>query len=132
MKHLLDTNHADTLLKDPGRLRDRLLAVPAGDAVLCRPSVGELWFMVHNSGRMPENRRKLLNVLAAYPVVEFDAAAAEEFGRIKSEQRRSGKAIPPIDAQIAAIARVHSLVVLTADKHFGFIDGIKVENWLAE
>lgn len=46
-------------------------------------------------------------------------------------RRRGGRKIPPIDAQIAAIARVHSLVVLTADRHFERVDGITVENWLA-
>jgi len=32
--------------------------------------------------------------------------------------------------QIAAVARVHDLVLLTADHHFEFLDGVVVENWL--
>ena len=60
----------------------------------------------------------------------FDERAAEEFGRIQAEQKAKGRPIPPLDAQIAAVARVHGLVLLTADHHFTFVDGIAVENWL--
>ncbi len=31
------------------------------------------------------------------------------------------------DAQIAAVARVNDLVLLTDDKHFAFVDGVAVE-----
>lgn len=127
---LLDTNHADKLLKrQSARLRIETLG--SGLISLCRPSVGELWFMIYLSRRVEENRRDLLSVLAAWPILEFDASAAEEFGRIMAEQRRKGRRIPPMDAQIAAIARIHSLTILTADKHFDYVDGISVENWLA-
>jgi predicted nucleic acid-binding protein len=39
--------------------------------------------------------------------------------------------IPPLDAQIAAVARVHGLVVLTADHHFENLDRVSRENWLS-
>lgn len=38
--------------------------------------------------------------------------------------------IPPLDAQIAAVARVHGFTVLTSDKHFDWIDNLELENWL--
>ena len=53
-----------------------------------------------------------------------------EYGRIRTELRQKGRPIPDIDIQIAAIARVNDLVVLTADKHFFNIGGLHVENWL--
>jgi predicted nucleic acid-binding protein len=37
-----------------------------------------------------------------------------------------------LDAQIAAVARQQGLTVLTADRHFDYIDDLDVENWLAE
>jgi len=38
--------------------------------------------------------------------------------------------IPTADAQIAAIARVHGLTVLTNDRHFDDVDSLNMENWL--
>jgi predicted nucleic acid-binding protein len=38
--------------------------------------------------------------------------------------------IPGTDAQIAAVARLHGLTVLTADRHFHFVDGVTTANWL--
>lgn len=56
--------------------------------------------------------------------------AAEEYGKIQAEQKAKGRPVPPPDAQIAAVARKNNLTILTADKHFDYIDGIMVENWL--
>lgn len=86
--------------------------------------------MVYNSGRVAENEAKLRTMLATFPVYDFDLAAADEFGRIRTEQRRSGRKAPPIDVQIAAIGRLHGLTVLTADAHFASVAGLTTENWL--
>jgi len=64
------------------------------------------------------------------PVLRFDRAAAEEYGRIKAELKAKGRPIPGTDAQIAAVARLHGLVVLTSDRHFVFVDGLQAESWL--
>ncbi len=65
-------------------------------------------------------------------ILDYDHAAAQEFGRIQAEQKLKGRPIPSIDAQIAAIVRVHQVTILTADRHFSFVDGLRVENWLTE
>lgn len=60
----------------------------------------------------------------------FDASAAEEFGKIQAEQKIKGRPVPSVDAQVAAVARIHGLTVLTADQHFSLINSLSVENWL--
>ena len=87
--------------------------------------------MVYKSSRVDENRERLLSSLSRHPLLPFDAAAAEEFGRITVELARTGRPIPHIDRQIAAIARVHNLVCLTADRHFAHVPQLRTENWLA-
>lgn len=129
--YLLDTNHAGTLLRDErAALWPRVQALRYNDMSLCRPSVGELWFMVYNSAKIDSNRRKLLALLRQFRIMELDAGATEEFGRIRTELRKKGRTIPPIDVQIAAIARRSGSVVLTADAHFSNVDGLHTENWL--
>jgi predicted nucleic acid-binding protein len=63
------------------------------------------------------------------PVHEYRAAAAEEFGRVRVDLRRAGRPIPQIDAQIAAIARLDRLTVLTTDSHFTAVPQLHTENW---
>jgi len=60
----------------------------------------------------------------------YDIPAAEEFGKIQAEQKAKGKPIPSIDAQIAAVARIRNVTVLTTDQHFNFVDGLYRDNWL--
>ena len=64
------------------------------------------------------------------PLLGFDVIAAEEYGRIKAELKAKGRPIPGTDAQIAAIARLHDLTVLSDDRHFQYVDNLRVESWL--
>jgi tRNA(fMet)-specific endonuclease VapC len=130
-RYLLDTNHAGTLLRDEkAPLWNRLGTLTRAECALCRPVVGELWYMIFNSSRVDANRRKLEALLAQFDVWEFDAAAAVEFGRIRAELRRAGRLIPIFDILIAAIARSSGLVLVTADAHFLAVSGLATDNWL--
>lgn len=95
------------------------------------PTVGELWYIVHKSQHVHRNAAELLSFLRGFQILPFDKKSAREFGRIRVELQRRGRPIPAIDVQIAAIARVNDLTVLSADRHFRELKGIVVENWLA-
>jgi tRNA(fMet)-specific endonuclease VapC len=71
-----------------------------------------------------------MQILNALTIYEFNQSAAEEFGKIQAAQKAIGRPVPPLDAQIAAVASQQSLTILTADKHFSFIETVNVENWL--
>jgi tRNA(fMet)-specific endonuclease VapC len=130
MLYLLDTNHASGLFRKLPGFQTRVGSATEDAFLLCQPSIGELWFMVFNSSRVEENERDLHRFLDAFDHQEYDASAAMEFGRIKSELRRVGRPIPDVDVQIAAVARAKGLTLLTADAHFAFVEGLKMENWL--
>lgn len=132
--YLIDTNHAGRLMANDPVLVERLrLSESSGNVfVISMTVVGELYYAVYASRHQAMNRRNLLRLLDAIRIYPFDRASAEEFGHIQAEQKAKGRPIPPMDAQIAAVARQHALIVLTADKHFGLIEGIRVENWLVE
>ena len=48
------------------------------------------------------------------------------YARFKNELRRKGKPIPINDIWIAAVSHESGGTLLTGDKHFGFIDGLRV------
>ncbi len=131
MNYLLDTNHASWLMAQQAPFAARLRqAQVAGDQFGISITVlGELYYAVYASQRSAENLRRLQSLIGVLLLWPFDALAAQEFGRIQAEQKAKGRPIPPLDAQIAAVARVNDLVILTDDKHFTFVDGITAENW---
>ncbi len=126
--YLLDTNHASKLMAghEPITARVREAQSTGATFALSTTVIGELYYGIYLSQRRIQNQL-LLDSLRILP---FDEPAAEMFGIIQAEQRTTGKPIRPLDAQIAAVARVQNLIVLTQDHHFQFVAGIIVENWL--
>ena len=131
MNYLLDTNHASWLMAQQGPIVARLRqAQAAGDRFGVSVTVlGELYYAVYASQHRAENVRRLQSLAGALMLWPFDALTAQEFGRIQAEQKAKGRPIPPLDAQIAAVARVNNLTLLTDDRHLTFVDGINTENW---
>lgn len=132
MDYLLDTNHASRLLEGNNSISTKINTLKnSGSGIGISISIlGELFFAVYASRRKDENLHQLKDFLDDVIIWDYDIPAAEEFGKIQAEQKAKGKPIPSIDAQIAAVARIHNLIILTADEHFDFVDDIKAENWL--
>jgi len=130
--YLLDTNHAakvmgatdelHTLLTSRGQPQDRFF--------ISITVLGELYFAACASHRQAHNLRNISNLLSHIPTLDFDTAVANEYGRIRAELKAKGRPIPGTDAQIAAVARLHGLVVLSSDRHFRYVDNLRVEDWL--
>jgi|SRR3989304_1182744 len=131
-EYVLDTNHVTRLLSgaDPLPQRTRA-ALTTGDRFGITPSIlGEMYYAAYASQRRAENLQVIRAFLTDIWLWPYDESAAEEFGRIQAEQKAKGRPIPQIDAQIAAVVRLHHLTLLTADQHFQVVDGLTVENWL--
>ena len=86
--------------------------------------------MIFKSSQPAANEQKLQTMIGQFIVYPFDQTAARQFGRVVTELRRIGRPIPPIDMQIAAIALANDLILLTADRHFDHVAGLKHENWI--
>lgn len=132
VRYLLDTNHASRLMGNDERIVARVRQAEKIDDEfsISMTIVGELYYAVYASRHHLRNLQRLTQLLNALQIYPFDRAAADEFGRIQAEQKAKGRPIPPLDAQIAAVARRHGMTVLTADRHFDMIDGAIVENWV--
>lgn len=129
---LLDTNHVSRFLADDPTIKGRLQASQGTGSHfgISITVLGELYYAAYASQRRQENLARLESFLDDVLLWEFDQTTAKEFGKIQAEQRAKGKLIPPMDAQIAAVARLHGLTVLSADIHFTWVDRLSVENWL--
>lgn len=100
-------------------------------AQLCTSSIvlAELRHGAENSQRVPENLQKIDKFVASLQaVLDFDAAAAADFGRVKIALRK--KPIGPLDTLIAAHARSRDLVLVTSNtREFKRVPGLGVEDW---
>src|SRR3954451_3913580 len=83
-QYLLDTNHFSAYWKDQQPISGRLADEPTSNIALSLPSVGELWFMIFNSGRVALKRRRLVRLLQPMTLLDFDQSAALEFVRWSS------------------------------------------------
>ena len=131
--YLLDTNHISRYisLEEPLSSRIRRAQRISDEFSITVTVLGELYSAVYASRRRDDNMRKLRIAVSLLPIMPYDQLAAEEFGRIYAELKAKGRPVSPLDIQIAAVARLHGLTLLTADHHFQFVDGIVTENWLA-
>jgi len=69
-------------------------------------------------------------VLKSFPILPYDQEAATWHAFERARQERMGRPGPYVDGQIAAIAHVHDLILVTANvKDFTRFKGLTVEDW---
>ena len=131
-RYLLDTGIAQDYQAGRGEVRARAIANRKnGHRIgICVPVLGELWSGVEFSSSRDRNLVLLREALSTLMIWPYSVEAAEEYGRIFAELRRSGRIIQQIDMQIGAIARtIPDCVIVSKDGDLSAISGVKVENW---
>ena len=69
-------------------------------------------------------------VLKSFPILPYDQESATWHAFERARQERVGRPGPYVDGQIAAIARVHDLILVTANvKDFARFQALTVEDW---
>lgn len=131
MKYSLDTNTCIRYLNNRSEgILNRLSTVPAAEIVVCSIVRSELAYGAAKSQTPAKSAAKQQRFLEPYATLPFDDAAAAVFGRIRAELDVAGTPIGPYDMQIAAIALVHQLIVVTHNtREFKRITGLQVEDW---
>lgn len=120
----------------PARLAawDELLGrLATQEAVLPTAVYAELLVGVQLAGspkRAAARRAKIDALVVRVPVVEFNAAIAEQWARLFAMLSRRGQLIPSNDLAVAATARhlgFHVLVGPANERHFRRVPGLRVE-----
>jgi tRNA(fMet)-specific endonuclease VapC len=83
-----------------------------------------LYYGSYGSKKTKSNLKRLEDFILSSSVINTDIDTAGIYGYIKNELKKKGSPIPENDIWIAALAKQHSLKVLTRDKHFKSIDDI--------
>lgn len=131
-RYLLDTGMAgDLIYRRKDVYRRSQLARRRGDHIgISMPTVGELIAGAEYSATRDRNLPLVQKGVRRLFIWPFDLSAAQEYGRVYAELRRTGRTIGQIDMQIAAIALMLSnCTLVTADSDFAGIPGLRTEDW---
>ena len=136
VKFLLDTNALSEAVR-PSPNAGFLKRLRANEAKLALASV-TLHEAIYGLERLPDGKRKeglreyVRSVVSKVPVLPYDAKAAEWHARERVRLEAAGRTLPYADGQIASIAVVNGLALVTANvRDFRPVEGLRVENWLA-
>ena len=136
LKYLLDTNVVSEPLRPVPR-QAVLSKLRKHEKEVAIPSV--VWHELrYGMERLPASRRRetiehYLDevVLGGMPILDYGRASAEWHAVERARLTARGKTPPFADGQIAAIAVVHGLILVTFnDSDFRRFEGARVLNWL--
>ncbi|MDE0050881.1 MAG: type II toxin-antitoxin system VapC family toxin [Rhodospirillales bacterium] len=135
LRYLLDTNAVSEPLRPhpAGGIMHRLRQHD-GEIAIPSPVWHELRF---GCSRLPPSRRRdaveryiETVVLQSFPVLDYDLEAADWHARERARLVAAGKTPPFVDGQIAAIARVNDLTLVTSNlDDFREFGELKVQSW---
>ena len=124
---MLDTNIITALLKSEPGIADK---IDQADTVYMSSTIlGELYYGALNSNQSVKLTNAIRKVLRICKLFYIDHHTSLLYGEIKAQLRRDGKMIPENDIWIAASAKQHSVILISRDEHFDFIEGITTSKW---
>jgi tRNA(fMet)-specific endonuclease VapC len=81
------------------------------------------------SSRRQENTLNVKEAISNLQILDLTPQACTEAAEIYSKLKNAGKIIGEFDVLIAAIAKTNDEVILTYDKHFKAITGLRLIKW---
>lgn len=129
-RYLLDTNTASYVIKgNVPRVRERLLKIPTTDVAISTITEAELRCGV---ARLPAAKRLAVVVeefLKFIDIRPWDSDAAREYAALRADVEQRGRPIGNLDLMIAAHALALGTVLVTNDRVFSRVQGLKTEDW---
>jgi predicted nucleic acid-binding protein len=124
---ILDTNGLSALVEGEPSLEPVLrkaehLAIPV--IVL-----GEYRYGIWHSRNRQHYQQWLQEYLPKFRILDIEDQTAIPYAAIRTELKKAGTPIPSNDTWIAALCRQHSLPIVSRDRHFDLVLGIKRIEW---
>ena len=129
-RYLLDTNIISDLFRNPGGKVDQALRARIGEEIGTSLIVrGEILFGLkkNNNVRGLHRFEMLLDSITVWPLEE---PAEDRYAALRVDMERHGHEIGANDLWIAAQSLALDAIVVTDDRAFQRLPGLKVENWL--
>ena len=124
---ILDTNGVSALAEGESALESILRK--ASRVAIPVIVLGEYRYGISRSREQKRYEEWLTEYQPKFLILDIDERTTVPYAAIRSELKRAGTPIPSNDVWIAALCRQHSLPVLTRDRHFDAVSGIRRIAW---
>ena len=129
-RFLLDTNTVSYVFRQQGAVAQRLAACKLGTVFLSAITEAELRYGI---ARHPQARRletAVHELLLRLDVLPWTSDVAKTYGTLRAALEKTGISVALHDLQIAAQALHEGMVLVSHDRVFGRVPGLKVVDWL--
>ncbi len=129
--YLLDTNHISPLVTIGHPLREKILTqrTSINTFAIATPALSEFLFGVGMLLRAVQSFQEWQQMRLDFIYYHIDAVDAEQAAQLRILLRRQGWQLGLVDALVAVVALRNDLILLTTDKDFAGVPGLKIENW---
>ena len=124
---ILDTNGLSALADGESRLETILRK--AAQIAIPVIVLGEYRCGISHSRQRVHYEDWLNEYLASFRILDVDEQTTISYSAVRSELRKAGTPIPSNDVWIAALCRQLSLPLLSRDRHFDNVLGLKRLEW---
>jgi tRNA(fMet)-specific endonuclease VapC len=130
VRYLLDTNTVSYIINGTfPHVRERLLKVPISAVGISVVTEAEMRFGV---ARLPQATKVAIVVeefLLRVEVLPWDSPAARQYARLRAALEEHGEPMGNLDLMIAAEALAVDAILVSNDRVFRRVKGLKVEDW---
>lgn len=128
--YLLDTNTVSYIIKGKfPRVRERLLKIPMAEVGISVVTEAELRFGVAKRPEATTLKRVVEEFLLRVEVLPWTSEAARYYAEIRAALEKEGEPMGNLDLMIAAQTLAGDAVLVTHDRVFRRVRGLKVEDW---
>jgi tRNA(fMet)-specific endonuclease VapC len=134
LTYLLDSNVCIRLINNSSpAVINRLASQQPEDILISTITQLELYYGAYRSAQQERNLEILQRFFSQFTVLPLEPESARVAGRIRAELAALGTPIGPYDSQIAAIAMVNNLILVTHNTgEFSRVNGLQIEDWEGE
>ena len=91
--------------------------------------LGEYRYGISQSRDRNRYEQWLSEYLPKFRILDIDEQTTISYAGVRMELKKAGTPIPSNDVWIAALCRQHSLPVVSRDRHFDAVPGLKRLHW---
>lgn len=126
---MLDTNTISYALRQHPPVLGRLTSAPMAALCTSAVSAGELHYGLARRPHARALHTLVGEFLKRVTVLPWDSTIAEHYGAVRARLESLGITLGALDTQIAAHTQALSMVLVTHDRAFARVPGLKIEDW---
>ena len=128
-RYMLDTNMVSHFIKGVNNVLNKVVSIPMSELGISAITEGELLFGLAKNPDAKQLRLVVHEFLIRVDVLPWDSAVADCYGVLRANMQKQGKILGNLDLLIAAHALALEAVLITNDRAFIQVEGLKIEDW---